>query len=52
MTDKKFLIECVDVLFLDEDENGNPTMISKQKYPVLKIVVVNMWIYIFQILER
>ena len=33
---KKFLIECIDVMFLDEDENGNPIKISKQKHPVLE----------------
>lgn len=36
MVDKKFLIECIDVLFLDEDENGTPTTISKQKHPVFE----------------
>ena len=36
MVDKNFLIECIDVLFLDEDENGKPIQISKQKHPVFE----------------
>jgi hypothetical protein len=33
---KKFLIESIDVMFLDEDEKGNPVAISKQKHPVFE----------------
>lgn len=33
---EKFLIEVIDVMFLDEDENGNPTTISSQKHVVLE----------------
>lgn len=33
---EKFLIEVIDVFFLEEDENNNPTVISKETYPILK----------------
>lgn len=31
---KKFLIPVIDVMFLDEDEDGNPITISSQKHVV------------------
>lgn len=33
---KNFLIEVIDVMFLGEDESGNPTAISSQKHFVLE----------------